>query len=200
MQRWPRVGRRPTTRISGAVTAVWDKSVEAMSSGGARDVTSSEPVTTHAAAATTTQRASQKSCIGVVHVIRAWRWLLGVVSTTCMGYCGTPCVGLVFARSISWCGASFPRCYFAFSFVPAFSFDVDDEERAVDGVVGFGWCAGLGFFLQDEVLCLFSPVTRGGSQGCFGTVWCAPALDDVSQQGVPGEEDGELREAARLRY
>ena len=34
MQRWPRVGRRPTTRISGAVTAVWDKSVKAVSSSG----------------------------------------------------------------------------------------------------------------------------------------------------------------------
>ena len=48
-----------------------------------------------------------------------------------------------------------------------------------------------------ELSCLFSSVTRGNSHGCFGTHRCAPTLEYVSEQAVLGEEDGELREAAR---
>ena len=47
--------------------------------------------------------------------------------------------------------------------------------------------------------CLFSPFTRGNSHGCFGALWCAPTLEHMSQQGVSGEEDRELREEVRLR-
>ena len=66
-----------------------------------------------------------------------------------MGYCGAAHVGLVFALSISCCGASFPRCWFPASIVLAFSFDLDDEERAVDGCLWFMaalFGRGLGFF------------------------------------------------------
>ena len=94
-------------------------------------------------------------------------------------WCAIGGVG-VRASSVSWgrgalrfLGVAFPPA----SFVPAFSFDVDDEERAVDGCAldsGWSlWCAGLGFFiLRRRCSCLFSSVTRGGSHGCFGTVWC----------------------------
>ena len=90
------------------------------------------------------------------------------------------------------CGASFPRHCFPASFV-AFSFDLEDEKRAVDG---WRWFRAAVLGVRVVVNCLFSPVTHGGSHGCFGTVWCAPTLEDstrscslflllfVSQQGV----------------
>ena len=102
--------------------------------------------------------------------------------TSCIGYCGKQVVGLVFASSVSWWrgSASSPWCCFPASSVSAFSFDVDDEERAVDRCLWF-MAALFGarawfFYPQESVSCLFSPVTRGGSHGCFG-----PALEDSTR-------------------
>ena len=69
-----------------------------------------------------------------------------------MEYCDAPYVGLVIALFFFsgvpvGCGASFPRCCSPASFVPAFSFDLDDEERAVDGCR----CARAWVFLSSKV-------------------------------------------------
>ena len=62
-----------------------------------------------------------------------------------------PYAELVIALSMSSCGASFPRCCFPASFVLAFSFDLDDEERTVDGCR----CARAWVFLSSGVGVLF---------------------------------------------
>ena len=116
-------------------------------------------------------------------------------------------VGLVFALPLfpGWRVERFVSFGVAFPLpsCQAFSFDVHDEERAVEGcrwfrAAFFGARAWVSY-PQESVSCLFSSVTRGGSHGCFGTVWCAAILEDVSQQGVSGEEYRKLREAVRLR-
>ena len=108
--------------------------------------------------------------------------------TTCMGYCGALSVGLVFALPL------FPGGGERFVSSVLLSLPLPSCRRSAStwttrsallmGVVRFGLVSlvrGVGvFYPQEAGSCLFSSVTRGCSHGCFGTVWCAPTLEDFT--------------------
>ena len=92
-----------------------------------------------------------------------------------MGYGGTPYVGLVFALSLSRCSCWLWRCV---SSVMLSRFLRAGVQLCVGGVGFVLLCLvnGFGFFFEEVVVCLFSPVEHGGSHGCL-----LPAIEDSTR-------------------